>query len=316
VLGFGCESVLGRVGHSASLRAMNIAWDQGITLFDTARNYGFGGAEALLGEFLRGKRAQAIVATKFGINPQKQNALKRAAVSVVRAARKVPGARNLFGPSGDREVTRGQFTVEGLRASLECSLRQLQTDYVDVLFLHEATADALQQQDLMNALDALVQAGKARRVGLYANADVIAEGMANGPTTLTAMQFGANPFDPVIAGITQYNRRGLFLIANHPFGGEQRVMRVQATLEAISSDEIVPAELREKLRDADWQTITEAIFGAVLNSTGIHALVLSMMQEDHLRANVRAIESDRFTVEDMALMRERLLGSPAVASGV
>ena len=86
MLGFGCGSVLGRVGHSASLRAMNIAWDQGITLFDTARNYGFGGAEALLGEFLRGKRAQAIVATKFGINPQKQNALKRAAVHGGRGA--------------------------------------------------------------------------------------------------------------------------------------------------------------------------------------------------------------------------------------
>src|SRR5271166_922166 len=114
VLGFGCGSVLGRVGRSASLRAMNIAWEQGITLFDTARSYGFGEAEALLGEFLRGKRAQAVVATKFGIAPQKLNAAQRAAAPVVRAARKVPGAHNLFRPSGNREVTPGQFTVEGL----------------------------------------------------------------------------------------------------------------------------------------------------------------------------------------------------------
>jgi aryl-alcohol dehydrogenase-like predicted oxidoreductase len=204
--------------------------------------------------------------------------------------------------------------VEGLRESLECSLRQLQTDYVDVLFLHEATADVLYQQDLMDALDALVQAGKVRRVGLYAAPDVIAEGIGNGPATLSAMQFGANPFDPVVAAIPRHNRRGLFLIANHPFGGEQRVTRVQATLEAISSDETITAELREKLRDADWETITEAIFGAVLNGTGIHAMVFSMMQKDHLCANVRAVESDRFTIEDLALIRERLLCAPEVTA--
>jgi len=197
--------------------------------------------------------------------------------------------------------------VEGMRASLECSLRQLQTDYVDVLFLHEATADVLRQHDLMEALDRLVQAGKVRRVGLYADTSVVAEGIGSGPATLSAMQFGANPFDPVVAAIPRHNQRGLLLIGNHPFGGVQRVTLVQATLEAISSDETTPVELREKLRYADWETITEAIFGVVLNGTGIHALVFSMMQEDHLRANVRAVESDRFTIEDLALIRERLL---------
>lgn len=314
VLGFGCGSVLGRVGRSDSLRAMNIAWDQGITLFDTARSYGFGEAEAVLGEFLHGKRVQATVATKFGISPQKLSAMERAAVPVVRAARKVSRFRKLFPQKGMSEVALPEFTVDGLRESLERSLRQLQTDYVDVLFLHEATSDALRQQDLMDALDRLVQAGKVRRVGLYADTDVVAEGMGSGPATLTAMQFGANPFDPVVAAIPRHNRRGLFLIANHPFGGEQRVTRVQATLDAISSDESITVELREKLRDADWETITDAMFGAALNGTGIHALVLSMMQEDHLLANVRAVESDRFTIEDLALIRERLLCAPEITA--
>jgi len=316
VLGFGCGSVLGRVGRSDSLRAMNTAWDQGITLFDTARSYGFGKAEAVLGEFLHGKRAQATVATKFGINPQKLSAVERAAIPVARAARKMPRFRKLFRHGGKSEFTLPEFTVEGLRASLECSLRKLQTDYVDVLFLHEATGDVLYQQDLMEALDRLVQAGKVRRVGLHGDADVIAEGIGNGPATLTAMQFGGNPFDHLVAAIPQHNRRGLFLIANHPFGGEQRVTRVQDTLEAISFDETVPAELREKLRGADWETITEAIFGATLNGTGVHALVLSMMQEDHLRANARAVQSDRFAIEDLALIRDRFLFSPAAVPGV
>jgi aryl-alcohol dehydrogenase-like predicted oxidoreductase len=299
---------MGRLGRRESLRAMNLAWDQGITLFDTARSYGFGEAEAVLGEFLHGKRVQATVATKFGINPPKLTAMER-------TARKVPRLRKMFVQSAVPEASLPEFTVEGMRASLEYSLRQLKTDYVDVLFLHEATADVLRQHDLMEALDRLVQAGKVRRVGLFADTSVVAEGIGSGPATLTAMQFNANPFDPVVSAIPRHNRRGLLLIGNHPFGGEQRVTLVQATLDAISSDETTPAELRKKLRYADWETITEAIFGVVLNSSGIHALVFSMMQEDHLLANVRAVESDRFTLEDLALIRERLLCAQEDASG-
>ncbi|MGA1983723.1 MAG: aldo/keto reductase [Acidobacteriaceae bacterium] len=317
VLGFGCGSVLGRVGRRASLRAMNAAWDQGITLFDTARSYGYGEAEAVLGEFLRGKREQAMVATKFGIAPQRQTLLRRMAVPLARAALHVnmPRVRNLVHRGSAREALSGQFTVAGLRASLESSLRQLRTDHVDILFLHEASADSMRQQDLMTELDALVLAGKVRRVGLYAGAAVIAECMADGPPTLSAMQFGANPFDPTVAGFTQPNRRELLLIANHPFGGEQRVARLQMTLAAMSADERLPIELRDKLRGAGWQVLIEAIFALVLNGTGTHALVFSMMREDHLRANVRAVESSRFTDADLAMMRERLLNSPAGGSG-
>ena len=316
VLGFGCGSVLGRVGRSASLRAMNTAWDLGITLFDTARSYGFGDAEAVLGEFLQGKREQAVIATKFGLAPQRPSALKRAALPMVRAALKVPGVRGVLHSGGSDHKTPGKFTVTGLRTSLEESLRQLRTDHINVLFLHEATASAMHQQDLMAELDALVQAGKVLRVGLYADAEVVAEGIANGPSTLSAMQFGANAFDPVVAGFTAHNPRSMFLIANHPFGGTQRVERTKAILAAMAGDETVPAELREKLRDADWQTMTEAIFGMVLDGTETHALVLSMMDADHLRANARAVEQNRFSASELALMRERLLRSASAASGL
>jgi hypothetical protein len=44
---------------------MHRAWEAGITLFETARSYGFGRAEALLSEFLRGRRDQITVITKY-----------------------------------------------------------------------------------------------------------------------------------------------------------------------------------------------------------------------------------------------------------
>jgi len=307
VLGFGCGSVLGRVGRRASLRAMNAAWDAGITLFDTARSYGFGNAEAVLGEFLRGKRDQAIVATKFGIAPQRQSAPMRIALPALRGAMRLPGVHRLVHSGRGRQVALGQFTVEGLRTSLECSLRELRSDRVDLLFLHEAGSGAMRQQDLMAELEVLIQAGKVVRAGLYAGTEVVAECMADGPPALTAMQFGVNPFDPVAAAIPADNRRGALLIGNHPFGGEKRLAQMKSILAEMSCDETASPELREKLHGDDWQIMLEAILGVILNGTGVHSLVFSMIEPGHIRANARAIESNRFTGEECALMRQRLL---------
>ena len=307
VLGFGCGSVLGRVGRSASLRAMNAAWDAGITLFDTARSYGYGDAEAVLGEFLHGKRDRATIATKFGIAPQNPGRLKRMAVPVARAVMKAPGVRSLVHRGGAHPAAFGNFSVEGLRTSLDTSLQQLRTEYIDILFLHEASTSALHQQDLMAELDALIAAGKVRRAGLYASADVVAEGLINGPATLGAMQFGANLLDPIASGTARLNQRAALLIGNHPFGSPQRVAQITASLAAMSSDETVPQALREKLRNPDFQVTLEAILGVALSAMGLHALVFSMMREDHLRANVRAIENSCFTASELRQIGNRLL---------
>src|SRR3954452_8900176 len=77
-LGFGCGSVMGRVGRAASLRAIAAALDAGITHFDVARLYGYGEAETLLGEALRGRRDRVVIASKFGLMPpQASRALRR-----------------------------------------------------------------------------------------------------------------------------------------------------------------------------------------------------------------------------------------------
>ena len=94
------------------------------------------------------------------------NPLKRVAVPVVRAAKKLPGVGGRLKQSGG-PVAHGQFSVAGLRSSVETSLRELKTDRVDVLFLHEATAAVMQEDTLMLELEALVRAGKVLRVGLY-----------------------------------------------------------------------------------------------------------------------------------------------------
>ena len=307
VLGFGCGSVMGRVGRGASLRAMNAAWDAGISLFDTARSYGFGEAEGVLGEFLRGKRDQAVVATKYGIAPQSLSPIKRIAVPMVRAAKKIPGVGSRLKRGGAGSGVHGEFSVAGLRESLEKSLRELNTDRVDILFLHEATGAVLEQDALMAELEALVRAGKILRAGLYGSAAVCGAGLDRGSEVLRSVQFGADVFDPIAMGLSERNQRGALIIGNHPFGSEDRVSRVAAMLSAMAVDEAVPRELRDKLWGLNWDGVLEALLGMILDADGLDALVFSMMGEQHVRQNVRAIEMCRFSTGELTLMKSRML---------
>lgn len=307
VLGFGCGSVMGRVGRSASLRAMNAAWDNGITLFDTARSYGFGEAEAVLGEFLQGKRDRAVVATKYGIPPQKQSGIKRIAVGAIRSAFKVPGVRGLVRGKAAMATTLGQFSAVGLRESVGTSLRELRTDYIDILFLHEVTEVVVHDAELMDALDALVASGKILRVGLYAGAEVIDAAIETAPPTISAAQFGADPFSSLVAGFAARSHREMLLIGNHPFGSEGRMARFASALGEVARDETLPSELRGKLQGSGEQLVLEALLGIGLKVSGMHALVYSMMRRDHIEANIRAVENCRFTVPELALIQKRLL---------
>lgn len=309
-LGFGCGSVLGRVGRKASQRAMHVAFEEGVTFFDTARSYGYGEAEAVLGEFLRGRRDRVVVATKYGVAPQPLSSLKRLAIPIVRSALSVPGARKAMRRGSTRPPMHGVFSVAGLRQSTETSLRELRTDYVDMLFLHNATVDVLNQADVLHELEALVQAGKVLRVGLYAAAEVAREALASRLPVLNSMQFGADP--GCQAPVMPSDNSPALLIGNHPFGGERRVAWLQQALATMSADPTVPVELRDKLRGASWSCVLDATFALIL-SKSVHAIVLSMMRPEHIRSNVRAVESSRFTADDLIIMQERLKAAKSLS---
>jgi aryl-alcohol dehydrogenase-like predicted oxidoreductase len=128
----------GSVDRAAAIAATREALDLGITLFDTARAYGFGAAEELLGEALR---------------PEIQSARE----SIVLATK--GGLRNAGGlPARDSSPA-------ALRRDLEASLRSLGTDFVDLYQVHwpdPATPIA----ETARTLDDFVREGKVRYVGV------------------------------------------------------------------------------------------------------------------------------------------------------
>src|SRR5699024_2674086 len=117
---------------------VDAALDAGITLFDTADTYGSepGQGEELLGRALGSRRADAVVATKFGMD-----------------------ARGLNGPDWGVRGSRRY-----IRRAVEGSLRRLGTDHIDLYQMHRP--DPLTPiEETLAALHELVVEGKVRYVG-------------------------------------------------------------------------------------------------------------------------------------------------------
>lgn len=191
VLGFGCAPILGSVDGATARRAIAVALDAGVTHFDLARSYGYGSAEAFVGRCLRGQRDRVVIATKFGITATPAARLTAPLKPMVRLLRKALGRRPvtaatspaLVAPHASAAPKMADFfhrrlpiTPELMRASLEKSLRALQTDYVDCLFIHEPRGTVGGVEDLAALAAALKQEGKIRAWGLAsAYADLSAQ---------------------------------------------------------------------------------------------------------------------------------------------
>lgn len=139
-IGFGAWAIGGKgwgAGGSddASREALSAAWDSGMNLFDTCDAYGDGHSEALIGEFLRGRRQEALIVTKGGTNYRLPERSK-------------------------------DFTRPYLMKCLEESLTRLKTDYVDVYLLHVPDAGWQDREKVFDTLAEMKKSGKARFVGL------------------------------------------------------------------------------------------------------------------------------------------------------
>jgi aryl-alcohol dehydrogenase-like predicted oxidoreductase len=193
VLGFGCAAMGGRASRKDSLAALGAAYDAGITFYDTARSYGYGQSEGLVGEFFRGRCESVVLCTKFGILPVQQGGWKQRLKPVARGAlRLFPGLRKTMQRQVGDQFVSGQFTVETLQTSFETSLRELKTEYVDMLLLHAAPATVLKQDDLLEAMGRLVESGKVRMAGISGELPVISRYFGQRPKVLTTAQFAVN----------------------------------------------------------------------------------------------------------------------------
>jgi len=131
LVGLGCNNFGWRIDAATSAKVVHAAIDEGINFFDTADIYGAGQSEEYLGRALGARRADILIATKFGMKMDDQR----------------QGAKPAY-----------------VKQAVEDSLRRLGTDHIDLYQLH--TPDAtVPISETLDALEDLVRAGKVREIG-------------------------------------------------------------------------------------------------------------------------------------------------------
>lgn len=133
VLGLGANSFGGRADKKTSIKIIHTALDHGVTLIDTANGYTGGQSEEIIGEVLKERRADAVVATKAGL------------------------------PQGEGPYRRGT-SRRHLTMQLHESLARLKTDYIDLYYVHTFDPDT-PSEETMHVLDDFVRQGKVLYIG-------------------------------------------------------------------------------------------------------------------------------------------------------
>lgn len=142
----------GAVDDGESRRALAMAFERGVTLYDTADLYGGGHSEELLAQAFAGVRDRVVIATKGGMLPHTTFVMPQ------------------------------DFSPRHLRQALEGSLGRLKTDYIDLYLLHSPRLEDLREKDdIFPTLQDFRAEGKVRAIGVSARSpqdalQVLAEG--------------------------------------------------------------------------------------------------------------------------------------------
>ena len=177
-LGFGCCPMgghgWGKVNDDELVGAVNTALDIGVRLFDTADVYGLGASETLLGQALRGRRDQAVIATKFGVRRE--------------------NGRTIYDTS-----------PRWIALAAEASLRRLNTDCIDLYQMHYWDR-VTPVDDIISALETLRAAGKIRAYGVTNHDPRLFRTREGGGTLATySYQFSLvhRQYESLVSGIQQ-----------------------------------------------------------------------------------------------------------------
>jgi 1-deoxyxylulose-5-phosphate synthase len=296
-VGLGCNN-FGRAKTATATQegtsaVISAAIDAGITLFDTADIYGGtrGLSETLMGNALKGRRHEIVLASKFGMDMQGVNGPD-------------------WGARGSRRY---------IRLAVEGSLARLQTDWIDLYQLHEPDPHTPMEETLA-ALDELIAEGKVRYIGhsnlagwQIAEAEYLAQ-LSGHPKfisaqneysllvrdveaevlpAVTAFGLGFLPFFPLFNGLFtgKYTRGG-----GGPADGRLTAIRPEA-LARVDWDAM---ERYQAFCDEHEITMLEATFGWFLVQPGVSSVIAGATKPEQVLQNVAAATAWHPSADDVA----------------
>ena len=192
-LGLGCMGMsdfYGERNDADSLETLARAAELGVTFWDTADMYGPYHNEELVGKALKGRRDRITLATKFGIVRDPSN----------------PTARGINGKP------------EYVASACEASLKRLDTDVIDLYYLHRVDPDT-PIEETVAAMGKLVKEGKVRGIGLSeVSAATLRKAHAVHPISAVQSEYSLWTRDPENGVLETCEELGIAFVAYSPLG--------------------------------------------------------------------------------------------------
>jgi aryl-alcohol dehydrogenase-like predicted oxidoreductase len=264
-IGLGCNQFGTSVPAEGTLAVVSAALDAGVTFFDTADIYGNrGDSERFLGAALKGRRQDAVIATKFGHDM-----------------------------GYDTDPARGRPAY--VRRAVEESLRRLDTQWIDLLYYH-APDGVTPLEETIGAMEQLVSEGLVRAIGCsnLGAADLKLVGgripaLQNRYSLLYAvdetevlpacseLHVSYVPWGPFHGGLlTGKHRRGHIVPGTRMVGRE------------IPDTTWNRLEALEQFASSHGHTLLELAVGALLSHPAIPSVIAGATSAEQVRANVAA----------------------------
>ena len=298
VAGLGCNNFGWRLDAEATAQVVHAALDAGITFFDTADIYGGTKSEEYLGQALRGRREQVVIATKFGMKVDEQR----------------QGAKPAY-----------------VRRAAEDSLRRLGTDYIDLYQLHQPDSETPIAETLA-VLDELVKAGKVRELGCSNfSAQQVREveaAVRAGAARFVSVQneYSLLQREPEREVLPECRRLGLaflpyFPLANGLLTGKYRAGRPAPQDTRISTQERFGKLLNERnlqaveallqFAESRGHTLLELAFCWLLARPMVASVIAGATSAQQVRSNAQSV-GWKLTPADLAEV-DRILREPALS---
>lgn len=298
-IGLGCMSLSHAYGtpppREQAERVLLGALDAGYTFFDTAAVYGVGHNETLVGEVLKHRRNEFVLASKCGLT------------------------------NGDQRELNGRPEV--LKAVCEGSLRRLQTDVIDLYYLHRWDK-RVPIEESVGALAELVAEGKIKTIGLSeVSAATLRRAHAVHPITALQTEYSPWTRNPEIAVLDACRELGVTFVAFSPVGrgflaggvtdlaqledGDFRKGMPRFQGEAFEANLKMFGKFAELAREAGC-TPAQLCLAWLLAKDPAQVPIPGTTNPDHMVENAKAAEI-RLSPETMARVEE--LVNPQTVSG-
>jgi aryl-alcohol dehydrogenase-like predicted oxidoreductase len=292
--GTGNQAAVGTVQVDEARRMLDLCLEAGVNLIDTADGYSQGRSEEILGEALKGRRDDVILATKVH-------------------SRMGPGANDI-----------GQSRYHIIKAC-EASLKRLQTDYIDLYQCHGWDPHAPIEETL-RALDDLVRTGKVRYIGCsnYSawhlmkslavsermNLERFVAQQVNYSLVARELEYELVPLalDQGVGGLIWSPLAGGFLSGKFRRGqaGPEDSRRVKRGSDPGTIDEergFAIVDVLEEVAQAHNASIAQAALNWLLAKPGVTSILIGARREDQLVDNLKAA-TWKMTPEEVARLDE------------